>query len=183
VLILFRYLGARPIKLFQINIHGESAVLALSSRPWLNYSFQRRAHLTPLTYDMLEYGASFHSEQCPEAVVAISENNLRIFSFDKLGVEFQTSTIPLSYTPRRFVLEPYHRNFVVIESDHGAYPSSVTLGPDTPVEQFGLVKAPKGHWASCIRVLNPLSGDTLQRLELENNEAAVRQVFVNMSEP
>ena len=36
-----------------------------------------RFHLTPLSYDTLEYAAGFSSEQCPEGVVAISTNTLR----------------------------------------------------------------------------------------------------------
>jgi splicing factor 3B subunit 3 len=41
-------------------------------------------------------------------------------------------------------------------------------------EQFGLPRAIPGNWASCIRYLNPLSGETLSLFELDHNEAAVR---------
>ena len=37
----------------------------------------RRFHLTPLSYETLEYAAGFSSEQCPEGIVAISTNTLR----------------------------------------------------------------------------------------------------------
>lgn len=52
-------------------------VLAMSSRSWLSYSYQSRFHLTPLSYETLEYASSFSSEQCPEGIVAISANTLR----------------------------------------------------------------------------------------------------------
>ena len=52
-------------------------VLAMSSRTWLSYTYQARFHLTPLSYDSLEYASSFASEQCPEGIVAISANTLR----------------------------------------------------------------------------------------------------------
>lgn len=38
--------------------------------------------------------------------------------------------------------------------------------------QFGNVRNVAGKWASCIRVISPFQGDTLQQIELEENEAA-----------
>ena len=52
-------------------------VLAMSSRSWLSYAYQNRFHLTPLSYETLEYASGFASEQCPEGIVAISTNTLR----------------------------------------------------------------------------------------------------------
>ena len=54
-----------------------SQVLAMSSRSWLSYCYQSRFHLTPLSYETLEYASGFASEQCPEGIVAISTNTLR----------------------------------------------------------------------------------------------------------
>lgn len=63
-------------------------VLAMSSRSWLSYSYQNRFHLTPLSYESLEYASGFSSEQCPEGIVAISSNTLRILALEKLGAVF-----------------------------------------------------------------------------------------------
>lgn len=52
--------------------------MAASSRAWLLYDYQSRFHLTPLSYAALEYAAGFSSEQCPEGIVAIAENTLRL---------------------------------------------------------------------------------------------------------
>jgi len=49
----------------------------MSSRSWLSYTYQSRFHLTPLSYETLEYASGFASEQCPEGIVAISTNTLR----------------------------------------------------------------------------------------------------------
>lgn len=49
----------------------------MSSRSWLSYSYQSRFHLTPLSYETLEFASGFASEQCPEGIVAISTNTLR----------------------------------------------------------------------------------------------------------
>lgn len=83
-----RYLGSRPVKLFRVRMQGNEAVLAISSRTWLSYYFQNRFHLTPLSYEMLEYASGFSSEQCPEGIVAISTNTLRILALEKLGAIF-----------------------------------------------------------------------------------------------
>jgi splicing factor 3B subunit 3 len=40
--------------------------------------YQGRFHLTPLSYETLEYASGFASEQCPEGIVAISTNTLRL---------------------------------------------------------------------------------------------------------
>lgn len=37
---------------------------------------------------MLEYASGFSSEQCPEGIVAISTNTLRILALEKLGAIF-----------------------------------------------------------------------------------------------
>ncbi|CAG8455093.1 129_t:CDS:10, partial [Racocetra fulgida] len=157
-----------------------------------SYTFQSRLHLTPLSYDMLEYGSNFTSPQVPEGIVAISANTLRIFAVEKLGTVFNQATIQLKYTPRHFILHPISRNFVIIESEHNTFspaekekaleakvkngfeydPKLLELPPET----FGLPKAEHGKWASCIRVLNPFQGETMSLVELEENEAAFRLI-------
>jgi hypothetical protein len=72
-----RYIGSRPVKLFRVRMQGGEAVLAMSSRTWISYYYSNRFHLTPLSYETLEYAAGFSSEQCPEGIVAISTNTLR----------------------------------------------------------------------------------------------------------
>ena len=50
------------------------------------------------------------------------------------------------------------------------------LSENLPENLFGAPKAGPGMWASCIRVLDPSEGNTLQQINLEQNEAAVRSV-------
>merc|ERR1719253_214103 len=85
-----RFLGAKPAKLFTLPLGGHQGVLALSSRPWVVYCMQHALHVTPLTYQLLEYGCSFTSEHCPEGVVAIAGTTLRILSLDKMGDNFNS---------------------------------------------------------------------------------------------
>jgi splicing factor 3B subunit 3 len=74
-----RFLGPKPVKLFQVQVKEQPAVLALSSRPWLGYSDQQTKTfmLTPLSYSPLEWGWNFSSEQCPEGMVGIEGQQLR----------------------------------------------------------------------------------------------------------
>lgn len=78
-----RFLGAKPVKLFRVSVKGQTAVLALSSRPWLGYSdVQTKGFmLTPLDYVGLEWGWNFSSEQCVEGMVGIQGQNLRYVTF------------------------------------------------------------------------------------------------------
>ena len=99
-----RYIGSRPVKLFRVTMQGGEAVLAMSSRTWISYYYSIRFHLTLLSYDTLEYATGFSSKQCPEGIVAISTNTLRIMALEKLGSVFNQVTFPLESTPRKSVV-------------------------------------------------------------------------------
>eukprot|EP00795_Rhopilema_esculentum_P001912 gene1912-16412_t len=119
-----RYLGSRPVKLFSVRTYGSSSVLAMSSRTWLSYTYQSRFHLTPLSYEMLEYASGFMSEQCPEGLVAIAANTLRILALEKLGAVFNQISTPLKYTPRKFAIDAESSSLVIIETDHNSLTES-----------------------------------------------------------
>ncbi|KAJ5623551.1 Pre-mRNA-splicing factor rse1 [Penicillium lividum] len=182
-----RFLGAKPVKLSQVSVQGQTAVLALSSRSWLGYSdVQTKSFmLTPLDYVGLEWGWNFSSEQCLEGMVGIQGRNLRIFSIEKLDNNMLQESIPLAYTPRRFVKHPEQPIFYVIESDNNVLSPATceSLIKDSearngelttlPPAEFGYPRG-NGHWASCIQVVDPISNkEVVFTLHLEDNEAAV----------
>jgi len=205
-----RFLGTRPVKLFEVQVYGTPAVLALSTRSWLSYSFQGRFEMTPLSYEVLEHCSAFTSEQCPEGVVCISENTLRIVTLEKLGELFNQTVVPLRYTPRKLLIHEESSNLVLLETDHNSYSYKVkkelqaTLAMDDeddddeekakkeegddsddeekqdgPSEAFiGSPQAGVSKWASCIRIVDPVQGETLSLLELEDNEAAFSACMV-----
>ncbi|KAI9771418.1 MAG: pre-mRNA-splicing factor rse1 [Candelina submexicana] len=190
-----RFLGPKPAKLFRVSIKGQPAVLALSSRPWLGYSDpqSRVFMLTPLNYAGLEWGCNFSSEQCPEGLVGIQKTNLRIFSIEKLANNLLQESIPLAHTPRQLVKHPDQPLFYVIGSDNNVLSQSTKarlLGDSSvvngdaavlPPEEFGYPRG-KGHWASCIQIVDPVSAkETLQSIQLDNNEAAVSLATVSFS--
>ncbi|KAL0908461.1 hypothetical protein M5K25_022957 [Dendrobium thyrsiflorum] len=209
-----RFLGLRAPKLFKAIVRGRQAMLCLSSRPWLGYIHQGHFLLTPLSYETLEFAASFASDQCAEGVVAVAGDALRIFTIERLGETFNETVIPLRYTPRKFVLQPKRKYLVIIESDLGAFTAEEReaarkecleaagvengisnnreqmenggVGGDDeekedPLsdEQYGYPKAESDKWVSCIRVLDPKSGNTTCLLELQDNEAAFSICTVN----
>ncbi|CAG0899378.1 unnamed protein product, partial [Cyprideis torosa] len=206
-----RYLGSRPVKLFMVRMQGSEAVLAMSSRSWLSYSFQSRFHLTPLSYEPLEYASGFSSEQCAEGIVAISTNTLRILTLEKLGAVFNQVSHALEYTPRRFAIHQETGNIIVIETDHNAYTEDTKLqrkfqmaeemkeaageeeqalanemaeaflSEQLPESVFGAPKAGPGMWASLIRVLDPVEGKSHKIIRLDQNEAAMSVALVKFS--
>jgi splicing factor 3B subunit 3 len=203
-----RFLGLRAPKLFSIIVRGKRAMLCLSSRPWLGYIHQGHFLLTPLSYETLEYAASFASDQCEEGVVAVAGDALRVFTIERLGETFNETVIPLRYTPRKFVLQPRRKLLVIIESDQGAFTAeereaakkesfeAAGTGENGNVEQmenggdddkddplsdehYGYPKAESDKWVSCIRVLDPKTANTTCLLELQDNEAAFSVCTVN----
>ncbi|KAM0799652.1 CPSF A subunit region-domain-containing protein [Usnea florida] len=190
-----RFLGPKPAKLFRVSVKGQASVLALSSRPWLGYSdLQTKGFmLTPLDYVGLEYASNFSSEQCPEGMVGIEGKSLRIFSIDKLNNNLLQQSIPLTYTPRKFVRHPDQPLFYTIEADNNTLSpstkqrlvndSTLTNGDaaELPPEEFGYPRA-QGHWASCIHIIDPVTAKAaLQQVDLEENEAAVSIAAVSFS--
>lgn len=102
-------------------------------------------------------------------------------------------SIPLAYTPRRFVKHPEQPLFYVIESDNGVLSPATrqSLIQDAqsrngdvailPPEEFGHPRG-TGHWASCIQIVDPISTKSVVfTLDLEDNEAAVSVAAVPFS--
>lgn len=126
-------------------IQGSPAILALSSRPWLNYAYRGILQFTPLIFDALDYAWSFSAELCPEGLIGIVGNSLRcvplslplllrgrsrltqtfaarsIFTFPRLGQKVQQTVIDLSYTPRQLLTSPYSRLLYTVEADHRTF--------------------------------------------------------------
>lgn len=197
-----RYLGTKPARLFRVRIQNKEALFACSSRSWLFYNYQSRFHLTPLSYIPLEYASDFSSEQCPEGIVAISENTLRILALEKLGTLFNQTVIKLKYTPRKFVVHRPSQNLIIIETDHAAFTEKAkrkrreelaneivemaeadekalaremahAIRSYEPDESiFGAPRAQSGKWASAVRMVSAKTGTTLCQYELPEGEAA-----------
>ncbi|CAK5281320.1 unnamed protein product, partial [Mycena citricolor] len=192
-----RFLGTRPIRLLRVQIQKNPAILALSSRSWLNYTHQNLMHFTPLIFENLDYAWSFSAELSPEGLIGITGSTLRIFQVPKLGTRLKQDSMQLSYTPRKFVTHPENHYFYMIESDHRVVGTEATakglmelraqgkkIDEDVvnlPPEVFGYPKALAGTWGSCVRVIDPINSATLSLIQLDNNEAAFSMAIVPFS--
>ncbi|KAJ4475998.1 CPSF A subunit region-domain-containing protein [Lentinula edodes] len=176
-----RFLGTRPVKLIHVQIQRSPAFLALSSRSWLNYTHQNLMYFKPLIFESFDFAWSFSAELSPEGITG---STLRIFQIPKLGTQLKQDSIPLSYTPRKFIA---HGNyFYMVEGDHREDAGEKKLAElrqqgkkidqeviDLPVEVFGRPpKAPAGTWGSAIRVIDPVKAETVAYIPLDSNEAA-----------
>ncbi|KAJ1927861.1 pre-mRNA-splicing factor rse1 [Tieghemiomyces parasiticus] len=163
-----RFLGSKPVQLFSVVANGVPAVLALSSRPWLSYVYQGRTRLAPIAYDALNYACAFRSEACLEGLVAVAENTLRILTVERLGVPLNQAAVPLQHTPRRALLYPPSNHFVIYETD--AQPAMAeTDDAEGPA------------WSSCLRVLNPLTGETSWQESLTGGNAVFGMGLVHFA--
>lgn len=183
-----RFLGAKPPRIVRANVQGAPTVMAFSSRMWLLYTFQDLLQTQPLIYDTIEYACHLSAAMCPDGLIGISGNTLRIFTIPRLGTKLKQDSTPLEYTPRKFVSSPYPALFYSIEADHRTYSDAAikriveektaagdkvdTTVLDLPYDEFGRPRAPAGHWGSLVRVLDPLANNTIQTLELDEDEAA-----------
>ena len=123
----------------------------------------------------------------------IADLGYRIFSIEKLGENLLQQSIPLTYTPRKFVRHPDQPLFYTIESDNNTLSISTKQrllndtkvvngdGVALPPEDFGYPRA-QLHWASCIHVIDPVNAKkVLQQIDLDDNEAAVSLATVSFS--
>ena len=184
-----RFFGTRGVKLFGTKMRDSGAVLALSSRSWLCYDYQGSFLMTPLSYQTLEYASGFNSEQCPDGIVAVSGNTLRIITIERLGQVFNEQVMPLKYTPRKSCVIPGTSLLIVVEADHGVLPPAEhrddVIEPYEAMQDeddeesevvwdesvYGQQRGEEGQWGSCIRVVDAKQSTSMQLIDMEDNEA------------
>lgn len=200
-------LGNKPVRLFPIRMpNGALAMCASSSRPWLLYNHQSATRMLPLCYPAFEYAYPFHSEMCKNGVVCVTQTHLSIFSPEGYARSFDLRKVPLAYTPRQSCVHPISGHLLIVESDHNADPiterrklhSEMTnataeggaanqsdmdladeLVPDT---LYGAPKPGPKRWGSLVRLVDVESGQTLDAVSLDNNEAALSITTCSFSE-
>lgn len=60
------------------------------------------------------------------------------------------------------------------EQEAAAEAAETFLSEDLPENVFGAVKAGAGMWASCLKIMHPTEGKTLELVQFQQNEAAFR---------
>ena len=83
-----KYLGARPVKLVKLEVLGKPAILGLSSRPWLFYTFGRKQMASLLAFPFISVATAISMSSFSHTVMVFSENHLRIIKLDNFGSIF-----------------------------------------------------------------------------------------------
>ena len=109
-----KYLGGKPVRLVKMEVLGHPGILALSSRPWLFYSFGRRQMTSLLAFPFISVASSIKMSTYSHTVMAFSENQLRIVKLDNFGSLFHCDKLPLDYSGKRLMV--MNKNLAVIES-------------------------------------------------------------------
>jgi len=180
-----QFLGTRGIKLTKIKIHGEDAVVALSNKPWLCYNYLGQYRVTPINYEALAAVCPFSSTQCHQGMFAICENSLRILQFENLGEQFTQHVVKTCYTPCRLQVHPDTNFLVVLEKDHQSKSikqmeeEKQLICEETKDDDYrradwsdlgAYPKSLKDTFASCIRIIDPTTMETLSELHFTNRE-------------
>lgn len=118
-----RFLGTNAVTMAKVRQSGCNALVALCNKPWLCYQSMNKVNITPLSYESLESASSFCSEKCPEGIVAISGNSIRIISVERLGESFTHQVMNLKYTPSKMCVHPETNYLVILEKDHNCFSS------------------------------------------------------------
>ena len=113
------------------------------------------------------------------------DSHSRIFNVVNVKNNMLQNSIPLAYTPRHMTRHPDLPLFYVAETENNVSSSAANLrvqhdpeivnGEATglPPQEFGYPRG-KGHWASCIQVVDPVTDKkTVYTVDLDDDEAAV----------
>lgn len=75
-----KYLGTKPVKCIKMKILDKPAILALSSRPWLIYSYNNKSMSTLISYPYLDCAVSACIPHSPHAIIGFSDAMMKLIS-------------------------------------------------------------------------------------------------------
>ena len=184
-----RFLGIRPVRLQKVlRGNKRECALALSSKCWL--VDPATVGIAPLAYAdaVVEFAASFNSELCPDGLVVVSGDSLRIVTLNTQST-FSELSLPLSHTPRKLCVVPSilpkDRSVMlaVLEADmhaltdekrqHLVKELQTAHGVDEQDDWSVVGTGGQGsESASCVRIVNPATMDTHVKINMDDNETA-----------
>ncbi|WBW74987.1 U2 snRNP-associated protein, WD repeat protein Sap130 [Schizosaccharomyces osmophilus] len=171
-----RFLGPKPVKLYPVSIKDQKTVLAVSTRAYLAYSFLQNLQLSPISYSAIEHISSFASEQCPQGVVAVHHNVLKIFTIDSLQDDLKSEIYPLMCTPRKLVKHPELPILCILQSERNFNSSKnyQDLGSHSLSSRANKDLSPlqEREWSSYISIFDLKSKQIVHACKLGDNEAA-----------
>lgn len=116
-----RLIGSDPVYLNKIVLNNKPMVLVISDKIWISFyqDFSASVKTIPIRSDHLSYATGLNSGQCPDSIIGISKNSLKILNVDGSFSRgpFSEELVKLEYTPRKFIIHPQSKNIIVIASD------------------------------------------------------------------
>lgn len=64
-----KYLGSRPVKCVKLRVMNKPAILALSSRPWLIYSYGNKQLTTLLAFPYFDIAHPIRTPTSPHSII------------------------------------------------------------------------------------------------------------------
>lgn len=64
-----KYLGSKPVKCVKMIVMGRQAILALSSRLWLIYTYGNKQFTTLLSFNYLDIAGSLRLQKCAHSII------------------------------------------------------------------------------------------------------------------
>ena len=192
-------MGTTPCSVTSLELASEAVVLAVGSSTQIYRLSEGKISRQLTQFQSTEYFdfvCSFSSAQCPNGLLAVFSSSLSISVVDNITGSSNGVCLPVSYTPRRFCQLPSAQSphglselVAVIETDHNAYNdetrseikrelSLIELEVEDPAEpctdsSIGTFIAGVGKWASCIRVVNYNTMESVFKLDLDVDETAI----------
>jgi splicing factor 3B subunit 3 len=146
-----KYLGAKPVRLVKMEILGKPAILGLSSRPWLFYTFGRKQMTSLLAFPFISVATAIKMSTFNHTIMAFSENHLRIIRLENFGSIFHCEKIPLDYSAKKLMV--FDKNLAIIES--------------LQVWQEG--KKDVRVWNSKLSVINAKEGKKIEAIDMDED--------------
>ena len=98
-----KYLGSKPVKCVKLNVLGKPAILALSSRPWLIYSYGNKQMMSLLAFPYLDIATQISIPDSPNAIIGFIDNMMKIISMESFGQLFHSDKINLKYSGKKLL--------------------------------------------------------------------------------
>ena len=110
-----KYLGSKPVKCVKLLILGKPAILALSSRPWLIYSYGNKQMVSLLAFPYLDIATQITIPDSPHAIIGFIDNMMKIISMESFGQLFHSDKISLKYSGKKLL---HFKDYMgILESD------------------------------------------------------------------
>lgn len=165
-----KFLGGKPVKCIKLNILGKPAILALSSRPWLIYTFGNKQMISLLAFPYLDIATQIRLPASPNAIIGFTDNLMKIISLESFGQVFHSDKILLKYSGKKLL---HFKEFMaVLESDREIVKTEVMAENE---QQDYL-------WKAQISIYDPKKDGFIANIELDENETCTAFTYCEIKE-